>query len=121
MEIKLSKPIRPGYRRAVTLVPDAPVDLLPGEVYAKVSVVDGNSTIAVRPETTAEEIKLWVNGDGAIGAKLARLRVDAHLGEGDVELNVDIAWEVAHPDATSISLKEEGEDEPIPAPTEPTE
>lgn len=117
--MKLSKPIRPGYRRSVKLVPDFPVDQLPGGVYAKATIVSGNSTVEVRPESTEKEILLWVNGDGAIGSKSAQIKVDGRIGEGEVELNVDLEWDVAHPDATKLEVTE-GEDELIPVPETPT-
>ena len=114
MLVTLTKPIKPGYRRPITIRPDAPVDVLEGGGYAKATVLQGDSTAVIREESTATEIKAFINGDGSLGTKLVQIEVDGALGERKVSLTLDIAFEVAHPDATSLVL-EEGEDEVIPA------
>ena len=116
MLVKLSKPIKPGFRRPISVVPDAPVDAREDGSFAGIESVEGDSTGTIRPESTATEIKAYVNGDGSIGTKLLRLTVDGHVGQGDVPVTLDLAYEVAHPDATAFGPLVEGEDEQIPAP-----
>lgn len=115
MLVKLSTPIKPGFRRPLTLTPDSPVDALEGGGFATATVTQGDSKFEIRPESTNTKILAYAYGDGAIGSKEAQVRVDGHVGEGDVPVTIDIAWEVAHPDATGFGAVEEGPDEPIPA------
>ncbi len=115
MDITLTKPIKPGWRRKCTVATDEPVDQQPNGLYARSENVEGDSTPAViLPESTNQLIQLWVYGDGALGTKKTRVIVDAHVGEGDVALNLDLSYEVASPDATAFENFTEGEDEVIP-------
>ncbi len=115
--IKLKKPIKPGFRRRVNLTPDEDLDARADGSFAAIEPVEGDSTIVVRPESTAKVINLFVNGDGAIGTgKVARVVADGHVGDGEAVVSLELEWDVAHPDATAFNppVEEEG-DEPIPA------
>jgi hypothetical protein len=115
MDITLSKPIRPGFRRAFTVGTDEAVDAQPNGAFARSENVEGDSTPAViSPESTATQIKGWIYGDGALGNKKTRIIVDAHVGEGDAALALDISYEVASPDATAFQNFTEGSDSSIP-------
>jgi hypothetical protein len=117
MDQALSKPIKPGFRRKCSIATDEPVDKQVDGKYARSENVDGDSTPpTVLDESTSQLIQFWVNGDGAIGKKIVRVIVDAHVGEGDVALTLDISYEVASADATAFSdFKEIGADEAIPS------
>ena len=113
--VTLKKPIKPGKRRLITLKPDEPVDIRPDGTFVGVGIVSGDSSIKINPESTATEVKVWVNGDGSLGRKEGRLKFDGHVGEGEVEIVVDLEWEVGFPDASTVAVIEpEGEDEDIP-------
>jgi len=111
--VKLSKPIKPGFRRPLTLTPDEAVDQRADGTFALVEVTTGDSQLVYNPESTEKSIKVWAYGDGAIGDKAGRITVDGHIGDGDVPVAIDIEWTVANPDATALTLVE-GTDEPIP-------
>lgn len=113
MLVTLVKPIKPGFRRPFTLTPDEPIDIRSDGGYLGVEVVEGDSTITLKDQS-ATQVTGWVNGDGSVGTKLIRLKADGHIGTGEVEVTVDIAYEVAHPDATVLDFKESVTDEPIP-------
>ena len=112
--VKLSKPIKPGWRRPFTLTADEAVDLLPSGKHLAVEIVEGDSTVLIG-DTTPTEFKGYFNGDGALGSKLIRLSADGHIGEGEATITLDVAYEVATPDATAFGTILEGTDEPIPA------
>ncbi len=116
VKVQLSSPIKPGKRRKVFLNLDAPVDAREGGTFALATTTAGDSSITVRPESTAERIALYVNGDGSLGTKEAEVTVDAHVGEGDIPLTLTIGWEVRTPDATKFTFEEATpeEDEDIP-------
>lgn len=117
-QVTLTKPIKPGFRRLITVIPDAPVDALPDGSFAELTIQAGDSTLKNNPASTATAIKVWVNGDGGLGRKEGRVRVDGHVGDGDVEITVDLVWEVAIPDATTLTVQEPDPtvaDEAIPA------
>ncbi len=114
MAFTLTTPIKPGYRRSLTITPDQPVDVLAAGGYATAEILQGDSRFTIDPASTAMAIKAWAYGDGAMGDKVARVHCDAHVGEGIAELNVDILWKVEQPDATVLTVTE-GADEPIPA------
>jgi len=111
--MKLSKPLKPGFRRPLTLTPDEAVDQRADGTFALVEVTAGDSQFVYNPESTEKSIKVWAYGDGAIGDKAGRITVDGHIGDGDVPVSIDIEWSVANPDATALTLVE-GTDEPIP-------
>lgn len=113
--MKLEKPIKPGFRRPFTITPDEPVDLMENGQFFVADVVEGNSSVTYDPSSTAESLKGWLNGDGDLGAKQIRIRADGHVGDGDAPVTLDVEFEVAHPDATSLDKFVEGTDEPIPA------
>lgn len=115
MRIKLVKPLKPGFRRPLTLKPDEAVDARADGSFAAVEVVEGDSTASVRTESTASQIELYINGDGSTGDKVVNVKADGHIGEGEVEISLEIAYTVAHPDATEFGPVTEGVDEPIPA------
>lgn len=115
MEIILTKPIKPGFRRAFTLTPDEPVDTQPGGGFVTVSPLSGDSTVTIDPASTASSIKGWLNGDGAVGEKAVRFTADGHIGEGDVQVTLDVKFTVATPDATTLGFVTADTDEPIPA------
>lgn len=110
----LKSPVKPGFRRPLTLTPDESLDKMANGQYASVEVLQGDSTVNVDPESTDKSVKVWVYGDGALGDKVARVKADGHIGEGDAEITQDIAWTVTHPDATVFGSVTEGPDEAIP-------
>jgi hypothetical protein len=112
--MKLTKPIRPGFRRPFTITPDEAVDVNDSGTFVKVEVLSGDSTVTIDPASTSTSIKGWLNGDGATGAKAVRFTADGHVGEGDQPVTLDVEYEVATPDATSLAAFAEGVDEPIP-------
>jgi len=111
--MKLSKPLKPGFRRPLTLTPDEAVDQRADGTFALVEVTAGDSQFVYNPASTEKSIQVWAYGDGAIGDKSGRITVDGHIGDGDVPVSIDIDWTVANPDATALTLVE-GTDEPIP-------
>lgn len=113
IKMKLSKPIKPGFRRPVTITPDEEVDQRADGTFAQIEILSGDSQVVYNPASTAKSIQVWFYGDGAIGDKSARITVDGHIGEGDVPVSLDVDWTVANPDATSLTVVE-GADEPIP-------
>jgi hypothetical protein len=116
MEVTLSKPIKPGFRRAFTVSTDEAIDKQADGTYAKSETLDGDSTApVVLPESTDKLLTGWIYGDGSLGKKKGRITVDGHVGEGDVSITLDISYEVASPDATEFQNFTEGADEPIPA------
>lgn len=112
-KVKLSKPIKPGFRRPLTITPDEAVDQAADGTFASTEILDGDSQLVYNPESTEKSIKVWAYGDGALGDKAGRVTVDGHIGDGDVPVTIDIEWTVANPDATALTLTE-GADEPIP-------
>jgi len=114
-KMKLSKPIKPGFRRPITITPDEPVDVNNSGTYLAIENVTGDSTTTVDPTSTAVSLKFWINGDGSTGDKAIRVSADGHVGEGEQTVTLDIEFSVANPDATSLAALVEGPDEPIPA------
>lgn len=115
MDVTLSRPIRPGFRRAFTVGTDEPVDAQPNGAFARSETIVGDSTAAViRPESTNTLIQGWIYGDGSLGTKHTRVTVDGHVGDGEVEIALDIHYEVASPDATAFQNFAEGAEEAIP-------
>ncbi len=114
MVVNLSKPIKPGFRRPLTLVPDESLDQMAGGVFATAEILQGDSTFVIDSSSTEKSIKAFAYGDGALGDKVARIHADGHIGDGVAEITLDIAWTVAHPDATAFGPVQEGPDEPIP-------
>lgn len=113
MLITLSKQIRPGFRRLVSLTPDEAVDAQDDGTFGKSEVVEGDSSAPTltKPEdekypSTKDKVYAWVNGDGALGAKTGRVTLDAHVGDGEVPLATEIAYVVGHPDATEVKAAE---------------
>lgn len=113
--MKLTKPIKPGFRRPFTITPDEPVDVNSAGTYVQVNVLAGDSTVTIDAAgTTATSIKGWLNGDGAVGPKSVEFIVDGHVGEGDQQVALTVDFDVSTPDATTLGFVE-GTDEPIPA------
>jgi hypothetical protein len=117
--MKLSKPIKPGFRRPFTITPDEAVDVADNGQFLNAQNIVGDSTFTYDPSSTELSLKGWINGDGSTGDKTIRLIADGHVGAGDVPVTLDIDFTVAHPDATSLDKFVEGADEPIP-PAQPT-
>ncbi len=115
MRVNLSKAIKPGMRRPISVTVDEPVDKRADGSFAEGGQVEGDSTITIRDTSTETQINAYVNGDGSLGSKVVSVTVDGHVGEGDVPLVLEIGFEVAHPDATAFGAVVEGTDEPIPA------
>ena len=113
--VKLSTPIKPGFRRPFTITPDEAVDVNASGTFVAVEILSGDSTVTIDPASTSTSIKGYLNGDGAIGAKAVRFTADGHVGEGEVQVTLDVEYDVANPDATSLANFVEGPDEPIPA------
>jgi len=111
--MKLTKPLKPGFRRPFEITPDEAVDINDSGTYVKVEVIAGDSTVTIDPASTATSIKGWLNGDGATGDKAVRFTADGHIGDGDQPVSLDVEYTVATPDATILGFKE-GADEPIP-------
>jgi len=111
--VKLTKPLKPGFRRPFEITPDEAVDINDSGTYVKVEVIAGDSTVTIDPASTATSIKGWLNGDGATGDKAVRFTADGHIGDGDQPVSLDVEYSVATPDATILGFKE-GTDEAIP-------
>jgi len=114
MLVTLSKPIKPGFRRPLTLVPDEALDSMTGGVFATSEKLSGTSTFIIDPSSTEKAIKAFAYGDGPLEDNVARVHADGHIGEGVAEVTIDIGWTVAHPDATGFGPVIEGPDEAIP-------
>lgn len=112
--MKLTKPLKPGFRRPFTITPDEPVDVNDSGTFVKVENVAGDSTVTIDPTSTATSIKGWINGDGATGDKAVRFVADGHLGDGDQPVSLDVEFTVANPDATILGFSEGAADELIP-------
>lgn len=112
-KMKLTRPIKPGYRRPFTITPDEPVDVNETGTFFKSQIVAGDSTVTLDPASTPTSLKGWINGDGATGEKSVRFVADGHLGAGEQEVSIDVEFSVATPDATLLSFTE-GTDELIP-------
>lgn len=107
-------PIKPGWRRPFTLNADEPVDLLADGInYFSATPVTGDSTIVFTSQSPTRATG-FVNGDGSIGNKMVQIRADAHVGDGDVPITVDVAFTVETPDATDLGFVLGSPDEPIP-------
>jgi len=120
-KMKLTKPIKPGFRRPFTITPDEPVDAQADGNFYHVETVAGDSTVTYDPTSTATSLKGWLNGDGATGEKAIRIVADGHNevpGEPEREqpVSLDVEFTVNTPDATSLAAFVEGADEPIPTP-----
>lgn len=115
MEVTLSKPIKPGFRRAFEVGTDEPVDKQVDGKYARSVTLEGDSSPAtINPESTETKITGWINGDGALGDKATEITVDAHVGDEDIPLTLVVRYTVASPDATAFVGFKEGADEQIP-------
>ena len=112
--MKLTIPIRPGFRRPFTITPNEPVDKGSDGSFASVEILSGDSTVTIDTASTATSIKGWLNGDGATGDKAVRLSVDGHVGDGVQQITLDVEYTVNTPDATTLDFVS-GPDEPIPA------
>lgn len=122
MHVTIKSPIKPGERRAFTITPAHPVTVQPGNVYAKASVIDGDSSApTINPESTDKKITGFLHGDGSLGEKRVRLHIGAHLGKPNKDgtpgpaaaQDVDITYTVGHPDATTLTFAD-GSDTPEP-------
>src|SRR4026208_1993038 len=68
MEVRLAKPIKPGFRRSFTVGTAEAIDKQPDGSFAKTEVVEGDSRAPeVLPESTERLLKGWIYGDGALG------------------------------------------------------
>jgi len=115
MKVIVKKPIKPGKRRPFTIVPDEAVDLMEGSVFATSEVILGDSSApTIKPESTSVKIEGYLNGDGALGEKEVRIRVDAHVGAELIPLDLDVAYTVGTPDATELTFTEGAADEDMP-------
>lgn len=102
-----------GQRIPVDFTPDEPVDVKPDGNYVSVTVNTGDSTVLIAPGSTPLGWRVYFNGDGAIGQKSATVSADGHVGQGDVEIEQVVNWEVVSTDATTFT-NVVGKLEPIP-------
>lgn len=112
--VTLPKPIKPGYRRPISLTPDEAVDQAVDGTFARIEQVSGGSTSFVSPDSIATQIKAYLNADGPTGENVVVVKSDGHIGEGEQEISQEIAYTVANPDATQFGPVVEGTDELIP-------
>jgi hypothetical protein len=77
--MKLTKPLKPGFRRPFTITPDEAVDVNDSGTFVKVENVAGDSTVTIIQPRPAHPSKGWLNGDG--GSDKAVRFGDGHLGE----------------------------------------
>ena len=111
--MKLTTPIKPGFRRPFTVTTDENVE---NPVF---TTILGDATGKLDPANTlpGKTISGWINGDGALDVdQSVRLTVDAHVGEGAVDLALDFDYQIKNADATAFGTPTFGPDEPIPAP-----
>jgi len=112
--MKLTSPIKPGFRRPFTVTTDENVE---SPVFTT-TLGDATGTLDPAVAFPGNTIKGWINGDGSLDVdQSVRLTVDAHVGEGAVDLALDFDFQIKHPDATAFGTPSFGPDEPIPAPT----
>jgi len=104
-----------GQRMPVDFVPNEPVDVKSDGSYGSVTILSGDASAQVAPGSTPEKFTVYFNGDGALGKKSAKVAVDGHVGDGDVEVEQEIDWEVISPDATAFTATPRAL-EPIPVP-----
>lgn len=103
-----------GQRCPVDFAPNEDVDVKPDGNFIQADVTDGDSTVKIAPGGTPRLSRVFFNGDGAIGQKSAKVAMDGHVGDGDVEIIQVVTWEVVSPDATSFTDAVQPL-EPIPA------
>ncbi len=116
VQINLTKPIAPGFRRPFSLTTDEAVDLQADGVNFFVATPTAGDSTVVFTRQDSKSADGFVNGDGALGDKTVQISADGHVGPGDVTITLDLSFTVASPDATEIGFKEgPGADEPIPA------
>src|SRR5678810_1353889 len=51
--VKLTKPIKPGFRRPFEITPDEAVDVNDSGTFVQVEIVAGDSTVTIDPASTA--------------------------------------------------------------------
>ena len=110
--MKLTTAIKPGFRRPFTVTTDENVE------NPAFSTTLGDATGSLDPTVTfpGTTIKGWINGDGSLDVdQSVRLTVDAHVGDGAVDLSLDFDFQIKHPDATAFGAPVFGTDELIPA------
>lgn len=112
--VVLAKPIKPGFRRPISLTPDEAVDQAADGSFARIEQLSGDSTSFVAPTSTDKKIDAYLNADGPTGVNVIVVKADGHLGEGEQEISQEIEYSVANPDATQFGPVVEGADEPIP-------
>ncbi len=78
----------------------------------KIVDITGEGTQSVQMDQPTKVV-LTVRGDGAVGPNAFQVIVDAHVGEGEVQLITEFEYDVISPDATSISFVKTRR-EPIP-------
>lgn len=112
MLVTLKKPIKPGFKRPFTLTTDESVDVRADGTFFTAEAVEGDSTIEITTQDSKSAAG-FVRGDGALGTKLNRIKADGHVGTGEVEITLDVAFEVNSPDATEFGFVEGGPDVPV--------
>jgi len=103
-EYTVTTPVPPGKGYALQLTTDEAVDVQPDGSFAVGSVIEGDSLAPnIMPTSTEKSIDVVLRGDGSVGVKKVKVRVDAHIGQADVPLDLDITYTVDHKDATDFS------------------
>ena len=106
------KPIKPGFRRPFTVETDENVE----NPRFTTTLGDANGTLDPALSFPGKTVGGWINGNGALDVDQSiRLTVDAHVGDGEVDLSLDFDFQIKNADATAFGEPVFGKDEPIPA------
>jgi hypothetical protein len=118
-EYTVTTPVPPGKGYALRIATDEAVDAQPDGSFAVSSVISGDSLAPnIMPTSTNKLLDVVLRGDGAVGLKEVEVRVDAHVGTGDVPLALRVKYTVDSKDATDFAqVTETGVVDLPPAPT----
>ena len=103
MEIKLERPIKPGFRRKFKIKSDEPLDKGENGHYLQFEMVKGTARPPTIDQEAESESTIWLYGDGAIGENRVLVTADGHVGDGKAVIQLLVIWDVLHPDATELT------------------
>jgi hypothetical protein len=113
--IVLAKPIKPGFKRKLSIKSDEPLDADQNNQFLEVKRISGEASAPkIVGESTPTQTTVYLYGDGGIGTNVFLFEADGHVGEGAVVISLEVEYAVSHPDATVLEVAEEAtEDEAI--------
>jgi len=103
MEIKLERPIKPGFRRKFKIKSDEPLDKGENGHFLQFETVKGSARTPTIDQESETESVIWLYGDGAIGQNQVLVTADGHVGDGKAVIQLLVIWDVLHPDATELT------------------